>query len=117
MEAPYSRRANAPPRSGGANGAEARPVLAWRRPGVTAEQLAEERDVLVADRLADVLDGPVRTLEVTAGGVDPQAVEIPEGPLAGGGLEPAGEVARAHPHLRRQRVELHRLAKMGDEPL
>jgi hypothetical protein len=41
---------------------------------VTAEQLAEERDVLVSDRVADLLNGPVRALEVVAGGVDPQAV-------------------------------------------
>ena len=59
----------------------------------------------------------MRALEVVPGGVDAQAVQVRERRLAGRGLEPAREVARAHADLRGQLVEIHRLAEMGDEPL
>src|SRR5262245_49712167 len=87
-----------------ARGSESRSVFAWGSARVAAEEVAEEGDIFVAYFLADLLHRAVGALEIVPRGVDAQPVEVGERCVARRSFEAARKVARAHSHLRRERV-------------
>src|SRR5262249_8643351 len=84
---------------------------------VALEEAPEERAVLVADPAGDLLHRDVLLLEQTLGGADAKALQVVGRREAGGALEPADEVARAHAELAGEQLEPDLLAAMAVNPL
>src|SRR5688572_4236673 len=59
-----------------------------RRPGPPFEQPPEERRILVADVVADLVDRPLRGFEQALGLLDSQVLQVVDEREAGGLLEP-----------------------------
>src|SRR5476651_1983175 len=74
-------------------------ILVGRQFGVLAEQSGKEAGVVIADFIADGLDALAGAREQALGGFDPQALQVVQRLVAGGGLEAPHEVANAHAML------------------
>src|SRR5215467_5361508 len=58
------------------------PVGAWRNSSVPLKQSAEEDDILVAHRLADLLHSTVIALQHALGSSDPQLLQVNQGAVS-----------------------------------
>src|SRR5580692_7445654 len=82
--------------------AEAFTIGAWRYACVALKQRTEERDVLIADRVADFLHRAMVALQHPLGGGNPQFLQIGQRAVTRRLLEAANEIANAHAHPARR---------------
>src|SRR5262249_29460206 len=93
------------------------PIGAGGDSRVALEKPAEERDILVAHSVADLLHGAMVAFQQALGGGDAQLLYICERAVAGGVLEAANEVAQAHAHAPGCRLERKVFMKILVQPL
>jgi len=65
---------------------------------MSLKQRPEERDVLIANRIADLLHRPVVAFQEPFGCGDPQLLQVVQRTVSGGFLEAANEIPEAHAH-------------------
>lgn len=65
---------------------------------MSLEQIAEERDILITDSVADLLHGAMVALQKALGSGDAQLLQIHQRAVSGGLFKAPNEIAEAHAH-------------------
>ena len=63
---------------------------------MSLEQIAEERDILIADGSTDLLHTAIIALQQALGGRDPQLLQVHQWAVSGSVLKAANEITQAH---------------------
>ena len=71
-------------------------VRARRHSSVPLEQVAEEDDVLIADRITDLLHAAMVAFKQALGGRDAELLQVSQRTIARGLLKAADEIPQAH---------------------
>ena len=84
---------------------------------MSLEEIAEKGDILIADRITDLLHGAMIGLEEAFGGGDPELLQVQQWAVSSSVLKSANEVAQAHARVRGEGLEQKAFMKVLVQPL